>query len=65
MNFSLLLTFLKALPDLLKLLNAIEANIKKAKTEEVSQRKVTDDLKQIHEAFQNGDATKLKALFNN
>lgn len=54
-------TLIKALPDIIALLRALQKGIDEAET----QRKVTDDLKQIHEAFNEKDPAKLRALFNN
>lgn len=49
-----------ALPDLIKLLQALQKTIEEANTD----RKVTDDLKSLHEAFSEKDASKLNHIFN-
>lgn len=49
-----------ALPDVIKLLQAMQVAVDQANTE----RKVTDDLKSLHEAFNAKDASKLDHIFN-
>jgi hypothetical protein len=56
---------LKALPEILSLLQALQKGIKESQGEEATQRKVKDDLKQISEAFHAKDPEKLRAIFNN
>lgn len=53
-------TFLKALPALFQLVKVLKARLKEAGIE----RKVSDDVKTIHEAFSAGDSTQLDTLFN-
>ncbi len=50
---------LTSLPDILKLVRAIQKAIDEAETE----RKVSTDLQKIHEAFTTNDPTKLNDLF--
>jgi hypothetical protein len=52
--------FLTAIPDLIKLLKALETAIAKAETD----RKVKDDLQKLHGAINAGDATAINHLFN-
>lgn len=52
--------FLTAIPDLIKLLKAIEDAQKQA----ALNKKVTDDLKTLHQAFANKDAAAVTALFS-
>jgi hypothetical protein len=49
----------KALPEIIKLIQAIQAAIVKAQAD----RKISGDIKTIHEAFTSGDASQLNALF--
>lgn len=56
-----IIAFLQALPDLIKLFQLLDQRITEAKTD----RKVSDDLKVIHAAFETKDPAKLNALFNN
>jgi hypothetical protein len=49
-----------SLPDILKLVQAIQKAADEAETE----RKVSTDLKVIHEAFETNDPSKLNALFS-
>ncbi len=60
MNLATLWLLLRSLPDLIKLLNAIQKGIDEAKLD----KKVTDDLKTLHEAFSAKDASKINDLFN-
>lgn len=60
MNPQLIWLFIQAIPDLIKLLQAIQKGI----IEHDTNRKVTDDLKTLHEAFAAKDATKVTALFS-
>ena len=60
MNLATLWLLLSSLPDLIKLLNAIQKGIDEANVD----KKVTDDLKTLHEAFSAKDASKINALFN-
>lgn len=55
-----LYTLVAHLPDLIKLLNIITAQVKEAQTD----RKVATDLKVIADAFTNKDAQKLNDLFH-
>lgn len=57
---SALLAFFKALPDLLKLIQTLQARIDEAGIE----RHVAEDVKTINDAFNQKDATKLNSLFN-
>ena len=57
---NILVQILILLPDLIKLLTAIDKNIK----DQESDRKIKDDIKQIREAFSSQDANKLNAIFN-
>lgn len=54
------LNFLASLPALFKLVQTIQKRIDAAGVD----RKVKDDVKLIHEVFQDQDAGKLNALFN-
>lgn len=49
-----------ALPDLIRLLQAMQKAIDQAAVD----RKVKDDLKSLHEAFSAKDAAKINAIFN-
>ena len=60
MNLKLLWTFITAIPDLLKLLAAIDKGIKESQ----SDRKVKDDVKTVHQAFIDRDGAKITALFS-
>lgn len=60
MNPRLWYLLLTSLPDLLKILQAIEQGIKENKVD----RKVQDDLKVIQSAFAEKDGAKLTALFS-
>lgn len=51
---------IKLLPEIIALLKAIEKAIQDADTE----RKVSDDLKSIKEAFSANDSSKLDHIFN-
>ncbi len=51
---------MKSLPEILKLIQALEKSIEDGQTN----RKVADDLKAIHEAFIAKDSNKLNDLFN-
>jgi len=53
------IAFLQALPELLKLIQTLQARIDEA----ALNRKVADDVKAINEAFQSKDPAKLNALF--
>lgn len=57
---NIILQFLAALPELIKLVRDIQAAIKK----EESDRKVKNDIQAIREAYKTGDAEKLNAVFN-
>lgn len=57
---NIIVTFIAALPDIIKLLQALQKQADEAETD----RKVRDDLKTIHEAFNAKDPAKLNALFN-
>ncbi len=59
MTWSTFILLCQSLPDLIKLIRALEKAAAEAKT----QRKVADDVKTIHEAFESKDPTKLNALF--
>lgn len=61
MSLSLIFTFLGAIPDLVKLLQAIQAAQKRIETD----KKVKDDLKTLHQAISSGDANAVTALFSN
>lgn len=52
--------FITAIPDLIKLLQAMQVAIDQANTD----RKVSDDLKSLHQAFTDKDASKLDHIFN-
>lgn len=60
MNLKLIYLFLTSLPDLIKLLQAVEKGIKQGEVD----RKVKDDLKVLHQAFAEKDGAKLTALFS-
>lgn len=51
---------LKALPEIVRLLEALQ----KQQQEVAVNRKVSEDIKTIHEAFNEKDPAKLNALFN-
>lgn len=55
-----ILNLLKALPDIVKLLQTLQQRIDEAGVD----RKVSDDVKTIGDAFNAKDAAKLNALFN-
>ena len=57
---SIVFDFIEALPALLKLFQSVRASIKAAEAD----RKISEDIKTIHEAFDTNDATKLNALFS-
>ena len=57
---NIILQFLTALPELIKLVRDIQAAIKK----EESDRKVKHDVKAIREAYKNQDAKALNRVFN-
>lgn len=57
----LLFTFLGAIPDLVKLLQAIESAQRRAETD----KKVKDDLQTLHKAINSGDANAVTLLFSN
>lgn len=57
---NIILQFLAALPELIRLVRDIETAIKK----EESDRKVKNDVKAIREAFKNQDAQALNRIFN-
>lgn len=61
MNFSLVWTFITALPDLIKLLQVLQDAINR----EEAERKVKSDVKALHEAFKSRDASRITALFSN
>lgn len=56
-----LAALIAALPELLRLLRTVQKKIDEAETN----RKVTDDLKAINEAFKSNDPDKLNHIFNN
>lgn len=56
----LILGFFAALPELFKLFQILQKRIDEAQVE----RKVSQDIKQIHEAFGSMDASKLNSLFS-
>lgn len=58
---SLLWLLLKHLPELLELIDRIDASIEKAKAE----RQMSDDLKVVSDAFKNQDPEALRRLFSN
>lgn len=58
--FQAIINFLNALPDLIKLFQTLQKRI----DEEGIERKVAQDVKTIHEAFDAKDPAKLNALFN-
>lgn len=60
MNPGLLWLFIRAIPDLIKLLQALD----KLRIERETEGKVTDDLKTLHQAVAAKDASKVTALFN-
>lgn len=60
MNLKLLWMFITAIPDLLKLLAAIDKGIKESNAD----RKATDDVKTVHQAFVDKDGAKITALFS-
>jgi len=55
-----ILAFLAAIPELLKLVAAIRAEVKEA----AIKRRVKDDVIKIREAFEAKDASKLNSVFN-
>lgn len=55
-----MIEFLKALPALIRFLNAIQ----KANAARETETKLADDVKVIHDAFETKDASKLNDLFN-
>lgn len=57
---TVILNFMQALPDLIKLIQVLQKHIDEADVD----RKVQDDVKSIHEAFDAKDPAKLNALFN-
>jgi hypothetical protein len=59
-TFGLLITILKHLPELLRIIELIEKRTNEIKAE----RKVKDDLEAIEQAFKNNDAEALNRLFN-
>ena len=56
--------FVKALPELLKLVNYFCVEQKKAKLEGKIERTVKNDLSNLHQAFTNNDSTEFNKLFN-
>lgn len=60
MNPQLIWLFIQAIPDLIKLLQALD----KIRVDSETDRKVTDDLKTLHQAFAGNDASKITDLFN-
>lgn len=56
---SALVTFIECLPALISLFKAVRAAAIAAETE----RRTSEDIKTIHQAFINKDADKLNALF--
>lgn len=59
-TISLIALLIKHLPEILDLLHVIERRLEEAETD----RKVSEDLKAVSEAFKEKDATKLRAIFN-
>ena len=57
---SALIAFFKALPELLKLIENIKRNIEQNAVE----RKASDDIKKINEAFEKKDPNLLHDVFN-
>lgn len=55
----LFIQLLISLPDILRLLELIDKNIKSSQVE----GKIKDDIKKINEAFKNQDADALNAIF--
>lgn len=55
-----LLAFFKCFPEIYALFQTLESAAKEAETK----RKVSEDIKTIHEAFSEKDSAKLNALFN-
>lgn len=55
---------LKALPAIVKMLEAYQKAKADAEAENAIKSKVADDVKEIHNAFESKDAEKLRALFN-
>jgi hypothetical protein len=58
---SAFLTLITCLPELLKLIKSLQTAADQAEED----RKVKEDLKKIHEAFNEKDASKLNDLFSN
>lgn len=52
-----------SLPEILKLIAAIQKAIEAEKKESEVQRKLKDDVKTIHEAISSNDPDKLRRLF--
>lgn len=59
-TLSTLWALLTSLPEIIRLVRAIELALKEAEVD----RKVKDDVKAIHEAFTTKDAKKLNDIFN-
>jgi uncharacterized protein Yka (UPF0111/DUF47 family) len=57
---SAFMTLLKALPEILQLIKALQ----KAADQAEADRKVKDDIKTIHQAFDANDPELLRRLFN-
>jgi len=57
----LVLAFLSALPEIIKLVNTVQRMNKEADTK----RKLKDDIKKINEAFEAQDDEALRRIFNN
>jgi hypothetical protein len=57
---SAIFTLIKALPEILAIIKALQAGIDKAQAD----RKVKDDLQAIHAAFVAKDSAQLNHLFN-
>ena len=60
MNTALILLFIRSIPDLIKLLQALD----KIRVDSETDRKVTDDLKSLHQALDAKDPDKVTAIFN-
>jgi len=60
MSLATIWGFMKCLPELINLYQALE----KAAQEAEIERKVQGDIVTIHDAFQTNDPSKLNALFN-
>ncbi len=59
MTWQTIQTLIACLPEIIKLLQTLQAQIDESETE----KKVADSVKEIHEAFKNKDASKLDDIF--